>query len=181
MKWDKCPVGIYQGFCGFLWMGKLDEYWMNTLKLSWMRYDVCVRSSDELWWRSLGSFCLGFLIWPNQPIHAFIVGCLNPCLQGTNVGVVSLQSRFLWFNPWMSLVTMSPSAGGSGFQWMYGKVEGMVDVLIWSSTRWMITWRSCVLLDCYFKFKILTILLILEKVKGPIFPRNCKTIYIYPI
>jgi hypothetical protein len=24
-------------------------------------------------------------IWANQPIHLFLLGCLNPCLQGTNV------------------------------------------------------------------------------------------------
>ena len=24
-------------------------------------------------------------IWANQPIHSFLVGCLNTCLQGTNV------------------------------------------------------------------------------------------------
>ena len=30
-------------------------------------------------------------IWANQPIHLFLVGCLNPCLQGTNVQVGSTQ------------------------------------------------------------------------------------------
>ena len=25
------------------------------------------------------------LIWANQPIHSFLVECLNPCLQGTTV------------------------------------------------------------------------------------------------
>ena len=28
-------------------------------------------------------------IWANQPIHSFLVGCLNPCLQGTSVWVGS--------------------------------------------------------------------------------------------
>ena len=27
-------------------------------------------------------------IWVNQPIHSFLVGCLNPCLQGTSVQIV---------------------------------------------------------------------------------------------
>ena len=27
----------------------------------------------------------------NQPVHLFLVGCLNPCLQGTNVQVGSPQ------------------------------------------------------------------------------------------
>ena len=31
------------------------------------------------------------LIWANQPIHLFLVGCLNPCLQGTSVWVGSPQ------------------------------------------------------------------------------------------
>ena len=30
-------------------------------------------------------------IWANQPIHSFLVGCLNPCLQGTSVWVGSPQ------------------------------------------------------------------------------------------
>ena len=30
-------------------------------------------------------------IWVYQPIHLFLVGCLNPCLQGTSVRVVLLQ------------------------------------------------------------------------------------------
>ena len=29
------------------------------------------------------------MIWVPQPIHLFLVGCLNPCLQGTNVRVGS--------------------------------------------------------------------------------------------
>ena len=33
-------------------------------------------------------------IWVNQPIHSFLVGCLNPCLQGTNVPVGSPQLRW---------------------------------------------------------------------------------------
>ena len=32
------------------------------------------------------------LIWTNQPIHSFLVGCLNPCLQGTSVRVGAPQS-----------------------------------------------------------------------------------------
>jgi hypothetical protein len=37
--------------------------------------------------------CLTSSIWANQPIslHSFLVGCLNPCFQGTNVWVVSPQ------------------------------------------------------------------------------------------
>ena len=31
------------------------------------------------------------MIWANQPIHSFLVGCLNTCLQGTNVHVGSSQ------------------------------------------------------------------------------------------
>ena len=31
------------------------------------------------------------LIWVNQPIYSFLVGCLNSCLQGTNVRVISPQ------------------------------------------------------------------------------------------
>ena len=31
-------------------------------------------------------------IWANQPIHSFLVGCLKPCLQGTNVHVGSPNS-----------------------------------------------------------------------------------------
>ena len=30
-------------------------------------------------------------IWANQPIHSFLVKCLNPCLQETNAGVGSPQ------------------------------------------------------------------------------------------
>ena len=30
-------------------------------------------------------------IWANRPIHSFLVGCMNPCLQGTNVRLVSPQ------------------------------------------------------------------------------------------
>ena len=30
---------------------------------------------------------LAFAIWVNQPIHLFLVGCLNPCLQGSSVWV----------------------------------------------------------------------------------------------
>ena len=29
--------------------------------------------------------------WVDQPIHSLLVGCLNPCLQGTNGRVVSPQ------------------------------------------------------------------------------------------
>ena len=36
----------------------------------------------------------GLGIWANQLIHSFLVGCLNPCLQGTSVRVVSLQLEF---------------------------------------------------------------------------------------
>ena len=45
-------------------------------------------------WRYSNLFSLlGFLarIWANQPIHSVLVGCLSPCLQGTNVQVVSSQ------------------------------------------------------------------------------------------
>jgi hypothetical protein len=35
-------------------------------------------------------------IWANQPIHSFLVGCLNPCLQGTSVWVGLPQP---WANP----------------------------------------------------------------------------------
>ena len=38
------------------------------------------------------SYVLGFqTIWANQPIQSFLVGCLNPCLQGISVRVVSSQ------------------------------------------------------------------------------------------
>ena len=30
-------------------------------------------------------------VWANQPIHSFLLGCLNPCLQGTSVRVGSPQ------------------------------------------------------------------------------------------
>ena len=30
-------------------------------------------------------------IWANQPIHSFLIGCLNPCLQETSVRVVLPQ------------------------------------------------------------------------------------------
>ena len=33
-------------------------------------------------------------IWANQPIHSFLVGCLNPCLQGTSERVVLPQPGF---------------------------------------------------------------------------------------
>ena len=32
-------------------------------------------------------------IWVNQPIHSFLIGCRNPCLQGTNVRVGSPQPQ----------------------------------------------------------------------------------------
>ena len=35
------------------------------------------------------------LIWTNQTIHMFLVRCLNPCLQGTSVQVVSAQPSWL--------------------------------------------------------------------------------------
>ena len=36
------------------------------------------------------------LNWANQSIHLFLVGCLNPCLQRTNVRVVSPQPLALY-------------------------------------------------------------------------------------
>ena len=36
-------------------------------------------------------------IWVNQPIHSFLVGCLNPCLQGTNVWVGSPHPILKWY------------------------------------------------------------------------------------
>ena len=35
-------------------------------------------------------------IWANQPIHLFVGGCLNPCLQGTSVQVGSPQLINKW-------------------------------------------------------------------------------------
>ena len=52
------------------------ENWRGGLRTSWY-------SSDR------GSGTSALLIWTNQPIHLFLVGCLNPCLQETNVQVVS--------------------------------------------------------------------------------------------
>ena len=42
-------------------------------------------------------------IWANQPIQSFFVKCLNPCLQGTNVRVVSPQP---WKQP-MAMVKLT--------------------------------------------------------------------------
>ena len=52
------------------------ENWRGGLRTSWY-------SSDR------GSGTSALLIWTNQPIHLFLVGCLNPCIQETNVQVVS--------------------------------------------------------------------------------------------
>ena len=49
-------------------------------------------------------------IWANQPIHSFLVECLNPCLQGTSVRVGSPQHMKAWkvsmetsdFNNWIN-------------------------------------------------------------------------------
>jgi hypothetical protein len=45
--------------------------------------------------------------WANQPIHSFLVGCLNPCLQGTSARVGSPQPsksnlffKFTFCNGW---------------------------------------------------------------------------------
>ena len=48
---------------------------------------------------------LGFnKIWANQPKHSFLVGCLYPCLQGTNIRVVSPQPiNILLFTPGMTI------------------------------------------------------------------------------
>ena len=47
-------------------------------------------------------------IWANQPIHSFLVGCLNPCLQGTSVQFGSPQPsksnlffKFTFCNGWI--------------------------------------------------------------------------------
>ena len=37
-------------------------------------------------------------IWVNQPIYSFFVGCVNSCVQGTNVRVVSLQASNVHIN-----------------------------------------------------------------------------------
>ena len=37
-----------------------------------------------------------YMIWANQPIHSFLVECLNPCLQGINVWCWLVPTMCLW-------------------------------------------------------------------------------------
>ena len=65
-------------------------------RLCWVKYTLNFVKSTSL-----------MSIWANQRIHSFLVGCLNPCLQGTNVRVGSPQ-------PLMSLLLIYPETLGNG-------------------------------------------------------------------
>ena len=75
-----------------------DLNWIKSDGKSGM--DYCVYSSDGAVSaiQVKNTLLIGgcrIVIWVNQPIHLFLVGCLNPCLQGTNVRVGLPQPRIV--------------------------------------------------------------------------------------
>ena len=61
--------------------------WSEGFHVGWRRgMHICYDSLSLPYARTPSG-----LIWADQPVHSFLVGCLNPCLQGTNVWVVLPQ------------------------------------------------------------------------------------------
>jgi hypothetical protein len=52
-------------------------------------------------------------VWVNQPIHSFFVGCLYPCLQGTDVLAGSPQPATRWavvtYDGWLGVIIVTTS------------------------------------------------------------------------
>jgi hypothetical protein len=81
------------------------NWWVIFLKC---RTPTCYLSNSSGSYVTSGQFSPLIGIWVNQPIHSFLVGCLDPCLEGTSVRVGSPQPTH-WLAPTHSLAWHSVS------------------------------------------------------------------------